>query len=108
MQADLNHDAVCQYINWLRHEDILGSRQLRSESLFEDLSNGLVLLRTMERIYPHSLDWTKANVPAPSLFKKIGNCSLLASLCREKGIPSEGILAQAIAEGRPEAILKIL
>lgn len=101
-------EAATQYVNWLKHEDILGARQLRPEYICEDLSNGLILLRVLERIYPHSVDWTKVNVPASSLFKKMDNCSLLASLCRDKGIPSEGILAQAIAEGKSDALLKTL
>ena len=101
-------EAAQQYINWLRHEDIMGAKHLTPQIFFEELSNGLLLLRVIDHIYPHKVDWTKVNVPATSIFKKMDNCSLLANLCRGTDIPSEGIQAKNIAEGNSDSILKIL
>jgi hypothetical protein len=87
MQVDFQCVAAALYIDWLKDDGELGADQLQPETLYEDLSDAIVLLRVVERV-----ERTKVNIPATSVFKKIHNCSMLAAMSRLKDIPSEGII----------------
>lgn len=99
---------VEQFLNWLVHEKIAGADKLTPETFAEGLSDGVVFLRVMEHIYKDSVDWTKTNQPAAGLFQKMDNCSYLATLCKDFGLPAEGIQAKSLAEGNFQAVLSLL
>lgn len=107
-QGDYLLEECRQYLNWLQFEKIEGTHAITPETLIETLSEGIVLLKTMNHIYKDLVDWTKVNQPADGLFKKIDNMSYFAQLCKEKGVPNEGIQAKVLAEGNADAVLSVL
>lgn len=107
-QPDYLLEECKQYLCWLQFEKIEGSETLTPDTLIESLSEGIILLKTMDLIYKNQVDWTKVNRPAEGLFKKIDNMSYFAQLCKERGVPNEGIHAKVLAEGDADSMLSIL
>lgn len=75
--------AFCLWINSLGVEPFVNN-------LFEDLRDGLIILRVMDKIEPGSVDWNRVNQKLPLIkFKAIENCNYAVELAngKEPGSP---------------------
>jgi plastin-1 len=66
--------AFCLWINSLGIEPLVNN-------LFEDLRDGLIILRVMDKIVPGSVDWKRVNTKEPlHKIKKVENCNYAVDL----------------------------
>jgi Calponin homology (CH) domain len=99
---------VKKYIKWIEHSQVKGVPQLSEESIWQDLTDGLVLLRICDCIKQGSVNWSKVNDPATNSFKKMDNCAYLLTVCKDLGIPSEGINPKEIVQAFHKSQLNAL
>jgi plastin-1 len=94
--------AFCLWINSLGVEPFVNN-------LFEDLRDGLVLLRVMDAVNPGIVDWSKVNTKLPlNTYKKIENCNYAVVLGKQMKFSLVGIGGQDISAGNKTLTLAIV
>jgi plastin-1 len=94
--------AFCLWINSLGVEPFV-------TNLFEDLRDGLVLLRVMDKVSPGVVDWTKVNTKEPlNRFKKVENCNYAVVLGKQLKFSLVGIGGTDIVDGNKSLTLAIV
>jgi len=70
-------------------------------NLFDDLSDGLVLLQTLDKVHPGLVDWKKVNIKTPitSKFKKVENTNYAIALAKSLKYSLVGIQGSDITDG---------
>jgi len=58
----------------------IGLKGVYIQNLFRDCRNGIVLLKTLDKVVPGSVGWVRVERRPTNKFKKISNCNLLVSL----------------------------
>src|SRR3990167_5997604 len=99
---------VRKYLNWIEHLQVTGMPVLSEEDIWQTLSDGLVLLRLCDHMKKGCVLWQKVNDPATHPFKKMDNCTYLLKVCKELGIPSEGIDSKEIVQAYHKTQLNLL
>lgn len=104
-------------------DDIAGSREERVyrlwinsfqiencfiENLFEEVRDGLVILRVCSRIEPSSVDWTKPNMTPKNIFHTGHNCDLAEQAMKKIGVKCVGVGAPDIRDGHKKNILAMI
>eukprot|EP00698_Gefionella_okellyi_P012840 TRINITY_DN3487_c0_g1_i1.p1 TRINITY_DN3487_c0_g1~~TRINITY_DN3487_c0_g1_i1.p1 ORF type:complete len:1695 (-),score=489.23 TRINITY_DN3487_c0_g1_i1:24-4382(-) len=67
---------------WLNRSGI----DVEVQSLFSDLSDGIVLLKALERLAPASVLWQKVNIPPRNLFMRVENCEMAIAVGKKLGM----------------------
>eukprot|EP00003_Mantamonas_plastica_P016617 TRINITY_DN2772_c0_g2_i1.p2 TRINITY_DN2772_c0_g2~~TRINITY_DN2772_c0_g2_i1.p2 ORF type:complete len:638 (-),score=261.76 TRINITY_DN2772_c0_g2_i1:38-1951(-) len=97
--------AFCLWINSLGVEPFVFN-------LFEDLRDGLVLLRVMNEIVPGIVDWRRVNVPkgdrALNKFKKVENCNYAVLLGKELKFSLVGVQGSDLVDGNQTLTLALV
>jgi len=94
--------AFCLWINSLGVEPFVSN-------LFEDLKDGLVILRVMDKVSPGIVDWAKVNQKEPlNRFKKVENCNYAVVLGKQLKFSLVGIGGTDIADGNKTLILALI
>jgi len=94
--------AFCLWINSLGVEPFVSN-------LFEDLKDGLVILRVMDKVSPGIVDWTKVNQKEPlNKFKRVENCNYAVVLGKQLKFSLVGIGGTDIADGNKTLILALV
>jgi len=94
--------AFCLWINSLGIEPFVNN-------LFEDLRDGLVILRVMDHVQPGIVDWSKVNTKAPlNKFKKVENCNYAIVLGKQMKFSLVGIGGPDIVDGNKTLTLAIV
>lgn len=78
------------------------------ENLYEEVRDGLIILRVCHRIEPSSVDWTKPKMTPKNLFDNNHNCDLAEQAMRAIGVRMVGVGAQDIREGVKKNILAMV
>lgn len=92
----------CLWINSLGIEPFVNN-------LFEDLRDGLVILRVMDIVKPGIVDWSKVNQKAPlNKFKKVENCNYAVTLGKQMGFSLVGIGGTDIVDGNQTLTLALV
>jgi plastin-1 len=84
---------------------------LDCNNLFEDVKDGQMLLKVIEKIQPNIVDWKKVTTDPKRLnkFSKVGNCNYLIDLCKNKlKISTVNVSGVDIYEGNPKLVLGIV
>jgi plastin-1 len=76
--------------------------------LFSDLKDGLVILKTLEKLEPGIVSWTKANVQPTNKFKKVENCNYCVVLGKQLKFSLVNIGGADIAEGNKKLMLSLI
>jgi len=58
----------------------IGLKGVYIQNLFRDCRNGIVLLKTLDKVVPGSVGWVRVERRPTNKFKKISNCNLLIEL----------------------------
>lgn len=78
-------------------------------NLFNDLSDGLVILRVLDVISPGIVDWSKVNQKEPlNKFKKVENCNYAVVLGKQLKFSLVGIGGSDIYDQQPTPILALV
>lgn len=91
--------AFCLWINSLGIEPFVNN-------LFDDLRDGLVILRVMDKVKPGIVDWRKVNEKHPlNKFKKCENCNYAVVLGKQLKFSLVGIGGSDIVDGNQNLTL---
>jgi len=78
-------------------------------NLFNDLRDGLVLLRIMDKINPGCVDWSKVNTKEPlNKFKKVENCNYAVVIGKQMKFSLVGIGGTDIVDGNKTLTLALV
>lgn len=89
-----------QWINSLHIDD------MHIENVFDDLNNGLNLLKAIDAVEPGTVKWKKVNKKVPMMkFKKGENCQYAVKLGKDLGFSLVGIGGTNIMDGDKKPIL---
>jgi len=92
----------CLWINSLGIEPFVNN-------LFEDLRDGIIILKVMDIVQPGIVDWTKVNTKAPlNKFKKVENCNYAVILGKQMKFSLVGIGGTDIHDGSPTLTLALV
>jgi len=85
----------------------LGIKDLYMNSLFEDVKDGLGLLKVIDRIEPGLVDWKQAELQPNNKFKKVANNNYAVTLGKGKelNLSLVGIQGSDIVDGNKKLIL---
>lgn len=104
-------------------DDIAGSREERShrmwinslqipdcfvENLYEEVRDGLVILRVCHRIDENSCDLSKANLKPKNMFDCNHNCDMAEDAMKKIGVKMVGVGSQDIRDGVKKNILAMV
>ncbi|KAJ5068917.1 fimbrin-1 [Anaeramoeba ignava] len=73
--------------------------------LYQDLRDGLVILRVIDKIEPGLVNWKKVNLKPINVFKKVENCNYVIDLGKLLRLHLVNISGQNIQEGNKTLIL---
>jgi plastin-1 len=94
--------AFCLWINSLGIDPFVNN-------LFEDLRDGLVILKVMDIVKPGIVNWTKVNTKEPlNKFKKIENCNYAVELGKQMKFSLVGIGGPNIVDGNQTLTLALV
>jgi plastin-1 len=79
-------------------------------NLFDDLTDGLILLQAMDFVHPGLVEWKQVNKPAPitSKFKKVENCNYCVVLGKSLKFSLVGIGGTDIQDGNKKLTLALV
>lgn len=85
----------------------LGVKDLHMNSLFEDVKDGLGLLKVIDKIEPGLVDWKQAEMAPNNKFKKVSNNNYAVVLgkAKELHLSLVGIQGSDIVDGNKKLIL---
>lgn len=85
--------AFCLWINSLGIDPFVNN-------LFEDLRDGIIILKVMDIVQPGIVDWSKVNTKEPlNKFKKVENCNYAVTLGKQMKFSLVGIAGSDIHDG---------
>jgi plastin-1 len=94
--------AFCLWMNSLGIDPFVNN-------LFEDLRDGLVLLRVIDKVSPGIVDWNKVNQVVPlNKFKKLENCNYAVALGKQLKFSLVGIGGPDIVDGNKTLTLALV
>lgn len=94
--------AFCLWINSLGIEPFVNN-------LFEDLRDGIIILKVMDIVQPGIVDWSKVNLKAPlNKFKKVENCNYAIVLGKQMKFSLVGIGGTDIHDGNQTLTLALV
>jgi len=88
----------------------LGIKDLYINSLYEDVKDGLALLKVIDKIHPGLVEWKKVEMKPNHKIKKVGNNNYAVELGKGKelGLSLVGIGGSDIADGNKKLILAVV
>mmetsp|Transcript_6685 Transcript_6685/g.6548 ORF Transcript_6685/g.6548 Transcript_6685/m.6548 type:complete len:612 (-) Transcript_6685:35-1870(-) len=87
---------------WINSLNIEG---LYVNNLYEDVKDGLVLIKVIDKIEPGLVNWKKVELKTNNRFKKIANCNYLIELGRALHFTLIGIGGSDFTDGQKKLIL---
>eukprot|EP01119_Soliformovum_irregulare_P009434 TRINITY_DN2274_c0_g1_i1.p1 TRINITY_DN2274_c0_g1~~TRINITY_DN2274_c0_g1_i1.p1 ORF type:complete len:1305 (+),score=383.43 TRINITY_DN2274_c0_g1_i1:1367-5281(+) len=95
---------IRSFLSWIRSFQV----DPFVSDLFEDLQDGLVLLRILNKISPGIVDFKKVNLNPDNTFKRTENCNTVVSVCHKLGLPLPGICGKDIEQGHQQLTRALL
>jgi plastin-1 len=91
--------------NWM---NCLGIDDLYVNNLYEDVKDGCILLKVLDKIHPGCVDWKKVDKNPSNKFKKMVNCNEAVDAAKKCGFSIVGVAGTDIHEGNKKLILGIV
>ena len=85
----------------------LGVEDLYINNLYEDVKDGINLIKVIEKIDPKIIDWKKVEKKPTNRFKKLHNNDYALKLCKEIGIKLIGIGGMDIVDEKRKMVLGV-
>ena len=76
--------------------------------LYDDVRDGVVLLKVMDKIKPGSVDWKEVNLKCKNVFDRNFNCDKAEQVAKDLGVKMVGVGAEDIREGQKKGVLTIV
>lgn len=76
--------------------------------LYDDVRDGVILLKVMDKIKPGVVNWKIVNTKCKNVFDRNSNCDECERVAKDLGIKMIGLGSQDIREGRKQGILAIV
>lgn len=107
----------------LLDDDVEGSREERSfrmwinslgidgvyvNNLYNDVGDGIVLLKVLDRIQPGSVNWKKVEINPNNKFKKINNCNECVNTGKDMKFSLVGIGGVDLHDGNKKLTLALV
>ena len=86
----------------------LGMEDVYINNLFEDLRDGVKLLKTMDKVEPGTVSWKKVNVKPKNKFKKVENGNYAVVLGKQLNFSLVGIGGIDVVDGNKKLILSVV
>jgi len=86
----------------------LGLEDIYINNLFEDCSDGLVLLRVLDHIQPGIVSWRQVEMKPTNKFKKVSNCNYVVVLGKQLKFSLVNIAGPDIVGGNKKLILALV
>jgi len=77
-------------------------------NLFEDVRDGIILLKVMDKVQPGIVSWPKVNMNPKNRFKKVENCNYCVVLAKQMKFAVVNIGGLDILDGNKKLILGII
>lgn len=90
------------WINSLNIED------LYINNLYEEVKDGLVLLKVLSKLEPSSVDWKRVEKNPNNKFKQGINCNLVVEICKKIGLKVPGVGGGDFVEGNRKNIIAVV
>lgn len=107
MEEEIAFEAE-KYLNWLQHISMEGAEALTFEDLFNQLSDGIIVLKVVETLRHSSVDWTKVNNPASNMFKKMDNWGVVSHQFQSLGLAETSVKAKELVRADPDTMIGVL
>ena len=78
------------------------------ENLFEEIRDGLIILRVCHRIENSTVDWSKPKLTPKNMFDNNHNCDLAIEAMQALRVKMVGVGAQDIRDGHKKNILAMV
>jgi len=91
--------------NWI---NCLGIEDLYVNNLYEDVKDGCVLLKVLDKIQPGCVDWKKVDKAPTNKFKKIVNCNECIDAAKKCDFTIVGIGGTDIHDGDKKRVLGVV
>lgn len=91
--------------NWM---NCLGIEDLVVNNLYEDVKDGTVLLKVLERIQPGCVNWKKVEITPKNKFAKLANCNEAIEAAKKCKFTIVGIGGTDIHDGNKKLILAVV
>ena len=76
--------------------------------LYDDVRDGLILLRVMDKIQPGSVNWKNIKLNCKNVFDRNFNCDEVEKVARDLGVKLVGVGAEDVREGNKMGVLAIV
>jgi len=76
--------------------------------LYEDVRDGLLILKVLDKVAPGSVDWNKVNKLPNSVYKKAENCNYCVQIGLKLGFSLVGIAGKDFVDGNKKFILALI
>ena len=86
----------------------LGIEDMYVNNLYEDLRDGVVLLRVEDKVEPGIVSWRKVNLNPKNKFKKVANCNYAIVIGKGMKFSLVGIGGVDILDGNKKLILAVV
>jgi plastin-1 len=86
----------------------LGIEDMYVNNLYEDLRDGVVLLRLEDKVQPGIVSWRKVNLNPKNKFKKVANCNYAVVIGKGMKFSLVGIGGVDILDGNKKLILAVV
>merc|ERR1711924_249999 len=73
---------------WMNNMEI---PELFVDNLYEDVQSGWVMLQVVDKIFPGSVDFKRANKAPGTIFKRLENCGIAVETGRAQGLKLVGL-----------------
>jgi plastin-1 len=105
------------------NDDIEGSRDERAfrfwvnslniddlyvTNLYDEVSDGIVMLKVIDKLDPSIVDWKKVDKKPNNTYKKGINCSLIIEACKKLGLKIPGIGGSDFVDGNKKNIIAVV
>ncbi|KAJ5068271.1 fimbrin-1 [Anaeramoeba ignava] len=74
-------------------------------NLYEDLKDGIILLKVLDHIEPGCVSWKRVNLHPPNIYKKLENCNYVVDIGKKLGLHLVNISGNNIHEGNKTLVL---
>ena len=109
-----------KYINWINSrlspppKDNINENYNSNDSTIQvdhigdNLTDGILLLKLLDTIFPEKIDWSKIDKKANNKFKQLQNCSYLISIMKDLAIPIASLGGRDIVDGQKDKLFAVL
>ena len=98
-------DSIKAFRMWINS---LGLDGVYVNNLYEDIKDGIILLKVLERVKPGSVDWRRAEKNPNNKFKRLQNANYAIEVGKAMGFTLVGIGGVDLVDGKRKLVLGLV